>query len=123
MAKLDDILQTVRAELGAEFISANVVGMDGLPIATLSADSNYDDSVAAARFAMVMKLASKVSGKIEMGDVEDTLTTTENSLLLTRFLGDGSYYWGMFVTEDATLGMVRMIMNEYADYLWDAVPR
>ncbi len=123
MAKLNDILQIVRDELGAEFISANVVGMDGLPIASLSANADHDDSVAAARFAMVMKLASKVAGKIEMGDVEDTLTTAEGSLLLTRFLGDGSYYWGLYVTEDATLGMVRMIMNEYTDHLWDAVPR
>ncbi len=123
MVKLDDILQTVRAELGSEFVATSIVGMDGLSIATLAAELDYDDSVSAARFAMVMKLATKVANKIGMGVVEDTLTTTDETLLLTRFLGDGSYYWGLFVTEDATLGMVRMIMNEYADYLWEAIPR
>jgi predicted regulator of Ras-like GTPase activity (Roadblock/LC7/MglB family) len=72
---------------------------------------------------MVMKLASKVADKIEMGDVDDTLTTTDVAYIITRFLGDGSYYWGVAVTREATLGVVRMLMNEYADQLWDAIPR
>lgn len=123
MAKLDQILQQVRAELGAEFISADVVGMDGLSIAGLSADPNFDGNAASARFAMVMKLASKVSDKLELGAVEDNLATTDKVMMISRFLGDGSYYWGLGVTSDATLGTVRMMMNEFAPQLWDAIPR
>lgn len=123
MATVQDLLDEFRTEIGADFVSTDVVGMDGLSIAGMSADPNFDGSAASARFAMVMKLASKVADKIEMGEVDDTLTTTDRAYILTRFLGDNSYYWGVAVTREATLGVVRMLMNEYADQLWDAIPR
>jgi len=122
MTKLEQLLQSVRTEMGMEFVSTDVVGMDGLSIGGGSVDPNFDSSAASARFAMVMKLASKVAGKIGMGTVDDVLTVTDNVYILARFIGDGSYYWGIAVTRDATLGMVRMVMNEYADQSWEAVP-
>lgn len=123
MAKLDQLLQQVRAELGAEFIATDVVGMDGLSIATVMADSNADNSAASARFAMVTKLAGKVGEKLGLGGMEDNLATTDRFYILSRLVGDGSYYWGLTVTREATLGTVRMLMNEYAEQLWDAIPR
>jgi len=72
---------------------------------------------------MVMKLAANVASKIGMGTVEDSLVTTDQAYIITRFLGDGSYYWGLAVTRNATLGMVRTLMNEYADQIWKAIPR
>ncbi len=123
MATVQELVDEFRTEIGADFVSTDVVGMDGLSIAGMSADPGFDGTAAAARFAMVMKLASKVADKIEMGEVDDTLTTTDRAYVLTRFLGDASYYWGVAVTREATLGVVRMLMNEYADRLWDAIPR
>jgi predicted regulator of Ras-like GTPase activity (Roadblock/LC7/MglB family) len=123
MTKLDQILQQVRAELGTDFISSDIVGLDGLSIVGTSVDASFDSSSSAARFAMVMKLASKVAEKLNIGAIEDTLASTDTMLILTRQLGDGSYFWQMTVPRDATLGTVRMIMNEYADKLWDAIPR
>jgi predicted regulator of Ras-like GTPase activity (Roadblock/LC7/MglB family) len=123
MAKLDQLIQQVRAELGTEFVATDVVGMDGLSIGGATADPNLDRSAIAARFAMVMKLASKVSDKLALGTVEDNLVTTDKVMILSRFLGDGAYYWGLAVTKEATLGTVRMTMNEYAPQLWDAIPR
>lgn len=122
MSKLDQLLQQVRVELGADFIATDIVGMDGLSIAGSTSNPNFDSGAASARFAMVMKLASKVSDKLGFGDVVDTLATTEHMLILTRFLGDGSYYWELAVPKDATLGSVRITMNEYAPALWDAIP-
>ena len=123
MTKLEQILQTVRTELGADFVATDVVGMDGLSIAGVSTGAGFDSSAASARFAMVMKLASRVVDKIGMGVVDDSLVTTDRVYILTRFLGDSSYYWGLSVTKEATLGMVRMLMDEYADQLWAAIPR
>jgi len=123
MTKLEQILQQVRTELGADFVSTDVAGMDGLSIAGGSAVADFDSTAASARFAMVMKLAANVSNKIGMGAVEDSLVTTDQAYIITRFLGDGSYYWGLAVTRNATLGMVRMLMNEYANQLWRAIPR
>ncbi len=122
MAKLDQIIQQVRTELGADFVAMDVVGSDGLSIGGASIDPNMDSSAASARFAMVTKLATKVSDKLALGEVEDNLATTDKHYILTRTLGDGSYYWGLFVTREAILGTVRMLMNEYADQLWDAIP-
>jgi predicted regulator of Ras-like GTPase activity (Roadblock/LC7/MglB family) len=123
MAKLDQILQQIRNELGADFVATDVVGMDGLSIAGASAVPSFDGSAASARFAMIMKLASKVTDKLGLGAVEDNLATTAQVMVLSRFLGNGSYYWSVTVTRDATLGSVRMLMNEIAPQLWDAIPR
>jgi predicted regulator of Ras-like GTPase activity (Roadblock/LC7/MglB family) len=123
MSKLEELVQQVRSEVGADFVSTDVVGMDGLSIAGASADPNFDGSAASARFAMVMKLSQQVAKKIQMGGVDDNLVTTDQVYVITRFLGDGSYYWGLAVTREAVLGMVRMVMDEYADQIWRAIPR
>ena len=123
MAKLDQLIQQIRSEFGADFISTDVVGMDGISIAGGSIDPNFNATDASARFSLVVKLAAKVSSKVGMGKVDDNLITTDTAYIITRFIGDSSYYWGVAVTRNATLGAVRMIMNEYADQLWDAIPR
>ncbi len=123
MAKLDQVLQQFRSEMGADFVSTDVVGLDGMSIAGGSVDPNFDGTEASARFAMVMKLAEKASDKVGLGAVEDNLVTTDHAYIIARFIGNGSYYWGVAVTRNATLGSVRMLMNEYADQLWDAIPR
>ena len=123
MAKIELLIQQFRSELGADFVSTDVVGMDGLSIAGGSIDPNFNSTDASARFSMVMKLAAKVSSKLGLGNVDDNLVTTDKAYIIARFLGDGSYYWGVAVTRNATLGTVRMMMNEYADQLWDAIPR
>lgn len=123
MAKLDQLLQEVRATLGADFISTDIVGMDGMSIAGGSMDPAFDATQSSARFAMVMKLAGSVSQKIGVGAVDDNLVTTDRAYILSRFIGNGSYYWGLAVTRNATLGAVRMLMHEYADAMWDAIPR
>lgn len=123
MEKINDILQEIKKDVADVYISTDIVGNDGLSIGGGSDDPNFDSTAASARFLVMMKLASKVAGKIKVGDVDDTLTTTSEVYVLTRYLGDGSYYWSLVVTREATLGMVRMIMNEYVDKLWDAIPQ
>jgi hypothetical protein len=39
-----------------------------------------------------------------------------------RQIGNGSFKWSVAVTRAATLGNVRMMMNEYAGQIWDAIP-
>lgn len=122
MAKLDELIQEIRAAIGADFISTNVVGMDGISIAGGSIDPAYDADAAAARFAMVMKGAVQVNKRLNLGNMDDNLITTDKMYIITQFLGNGSYFWEMAVGREASLGMVRMTMNEYADKLWSAIP-
>ena len=123
MTKLEQILQQFKSELGADFVSTDVVGMDGMSIAGGSADPNFSASDAAARFAEIMKLAVKVSNKISSGAVDDNLVTTNKNYVISRFLGDGSYYWVVVVTNNATLGTLRMLMNEYAPQILNVIPQ
>ncbi len=115
MIKLDQLILKFGSELGADFISTDVVGMeDGLSIAGSSIDPNFNTMDASARFSKVMELAAKVCSKVGLGKVDDNLTTSDKAYILSRFIGDGSYYWVVAVTRNATLGSVRMTMNEYA---------
>ena len=123
MAKIDSILQQFRNEIGPDFMASDVVGVDGISIAGLVGESHMDVEAFAARAAMVMKLGSRVSDKLGLGKLEDNLTTTDKSIVITRSLGSGEYFWGVAVTKDAVLGTVRMVMGEFADQVWDAIPR
>lgn len=120
--KITEILEEVRTELGADLHSMDVVGMDGISIAGMANVSNFDSSPACARFAMVMKLAAKVTDKLGTGTVESNMVTTEQGTVISRPLGDGSYFWTVNVVKDATLGTTLMVMNEYADQIWDSIP-
>lgn len=122
MTKIDEILQQIRVETGAFFIATDIVGMDGISVAGGSISPDFDSTAASARFAMVMKLAAQVSKKLGLGEMEDDLVTTDKAYVITRYIGDGSYFWDIAVTRDATLGTVRMMMNEYGPQLWDAIP-
>ena len=123
MTKLEQVIQQFRNEIGAEFVSTDVVGLDGLSIAGMSADPEIDSSAIAARFALAIKMASNVSEKLGIGGFEENLTTTDKYISISRFLGDGSFFWVVTLNKEATLGMVRLLMNEYAPQIWDAIPR
>jgi predicted regulator of Ras-like GTPase activity (Roadblock/LC7/MglB family) len=123
MNKLEQILFQFRSELGSDFMSADVVGMDGISIAGGSMNPDFDDANISARFAEVMKLAVKISTKIDIGVVDDNLVTTDTSYILSRFLNEEhKFYWVVIVSSNATLGTVRMLMNEYAPQINDAIP-
>jgi predicted regulator of Ras-like GTPase activity (Roadblock/LC7/MglB family) len=121
MSKLEDVLQRLHLELGADFISSDVVGKDGISIAGGSIDPAFNSTMASARFAGVMELASRASGKIKLGKVEENLVTTDRVYIIARLVGDGSYYWYLAIRREATLGSVLLIMNEYAPKLWNAI--
>ena len=123
MNKLDQLVLKFSTELGADFICTDVVGMeDGLSVAGSSIDPNFNTLDASARFSKVMDSAAKVCSKVGMGKVEDSLTTTDKAYIISRFVGDGSYYWVVTVTRNATLGSLRALMHEYAGQMSELLP-
>jgi len=122
MTKLEQIIYKFRGELGGDFISTDIVGMDGMSIAGGSIDPDFDANEISARFAEVMKLAKRISEKVEIGSVDDNLVTTEKTYIISRFLEDPSYFWVVVATSEATLGTLRILMNEYAPQLSEAIP-
>jgi predicted regulator of Ras-like GTPase activity (Roadblock/LC7/MglB family) len=118
-----DILLREMAEDVQGFISADVVAMDGLPVASYAVDPTFDVESSTTQLAMVMKLVEKTSGQLSAGQVADNLVTTKDTYVLARFLGDGSYHLCITVDrQKGSLGNVRLIARTYSDKIWDAIP-
>lgn len=121
-SELSIIIEDIRSDLGDEFIATEIVGMDGMSVAGDKALEEFNSEIVSAHFTMVMKLAKKVSNNLETGAVNENLVSTDSSLILSRFLGDGSVYWLLVTTKEATLGIVRTLMDEYELRIWGALP-
>ena len=122
MAELNNVLKEMAGEIPG-FIATAVVGMDGLGIAEYAADPAFDIEAANAQYTLLVKLVQKSLD--QLGDeLEDNLTTTDRAYLIAHFLGDGSYYQGIAVDkETGSLGNVRLMVRQYADALWNAIPK
>lgn len=122
MAELVDLLGEIRTDIGKDFIATDIVDMDGMSIAGLKAQDDFNSGIVAAHFTIVMKFAGRVSGHMSMGAPIENLVTTDKALVLSRFLGDGSLYWLLVVSQNSTLGLLRTLMDEYELRLWGAIP-
>ncbi len=124
MAKLNDLLKELRGELGGDMIQLTVCGSDGLAVAqeTIVQDSEMADLMT-GRASMSLTAARKATDKLGLGTYEESIASTEKAYVLTKYIGDGSYSILLSVTRKAVLGTVRMLMEEYAPKLWDAIPR
>lgn len=122
MTKLDTILKEIEQQIPG-FLSISVVGLDGLSIAVNCA-SDFDYETANAQFALVMKLLSKTANQLGKKSIDDFLVTTEHAYLLTRFVGDGSFWFGIAIDKNAgTLGNMRLVAKQFADEVWAAIPK
>ncbi len=124
MAKLNDLLKEFRGELGGDMVQVTVCGSDSLAVAqeTIVQDAELADLMT-GRASMSLTAARKATDKLALGTFEESIATTEKVYVLTKYLGDGSYSILLSVTRNAVLGTVRMLMEEYAPRLWDAIPR
>lgn len=124
MTKLSEILKELRGEIGGDLIQMSVCGADGMAIAreTTVGDNDQADQLT-ARAVMGLQTAKRITDKLKLGEYEETILTTEKTYVYSKFLGDGSYSILMAFTRKATLGTVRMLVEEYAPRIWDAIPR
>jgi predicted regulator of Ras-like GTPase activity (Roadblock/LC7/MglB family) len=124
MSKLDELVKELRGEIGGELIQLTVCGPDGVAIAkeTTVPDAELADMLT-GRAVMAQQSAKRVTEKINLGEFEESISTTNKAYILTKFIGDGSYSILVSFTRKATLGTVRMLIEEYSPRLWDAIPR
>lgn len=107
---LKSLMAEVRVDLSDDFIAMHVVGQDGISIAGEAVQSDFNDQLAAAHFAMVMKLAGRLSSELDMGRVIENQFTTDALVALSRTLGDGSFYWLLVAKAQANIGLLRAVM-------------
>lgn len=120
--ELERLIDDIRSDLDKEFIAMDIVGLDGMSVAGAKALDEFNSEIVSAHFTMVMKLAQKVSENMDIGAVRENLVSTESSFIFSRFLGDGSLYWLLATSNEATLGIVRALMDEYEQRIWAALP-
>jgi predicted regulator of Ras-like GTPase activity (Roadblock/LC7/MglB family) len=122
MEKLDLLIKQFYMELGPDFISTDIVGLeDGLSIAGASIDSSFNSVDTSTHFSRAMKSAALAFGKMGLGKLEENLTTTDKTYIIARFIGDGSYYWGVAASKELPLPLLREIINRYAVKIKDVI--
>lgn len=105
------------------FVTAAVVGMDGLGIADYAL-AKVDMEAVDAQMTLLLKLVSTSVDKLKAGVMEDYLLTTDRAYLLVRFLGDRyDYYLGIIADRNsANLGNLRLNSRIYSERLAKAMP-
>ncbi len=122
MIKLDELLRKMSDEIPG-YQAASVVGVDGLALAIHSMD-RQNTELANAQFALIMKLVEKTITKLGKNNVQDNLVTTQKSYIISRFIGDNSYYLLVIVDRvNGNLGNLRIVTRQFAKDIWDAVPK
>lgn len=105
------------------FVTAAVVGMDGLGIADYAL-AKVDMEAVDAQMTLLLKLVSTSVDRLKAGVMEDYLLTTDRAYLLVRFLGDRrDYYLGIIADRNsANLGNLRLNSRIYSERLAKAMP-
>lgn len=120
--ELQSLLNEVRTDIGEDFVASEIVGLDGISIASESSGEDFNGQLAGAHFAMVMKLADRVSGNLKLGKVLENQVSTDQLISVARPLGDGSFYWLLVAKAQSNLGLLRAVMDQHELRLWGAIP-
>jgi hypothetical protein len=119
--KPEDVIKEMANDMEPGLKGMGVVGTDGLGIVFHKVSGEAADSLG-SQMALIMQLSKRSAERVERGEVEDVLVTTDKSYLVGRMLGEGAYFLVVNVERDSVLGNVRLTMRNYADRLLKSIP-
>lgn len=123
MSQLDDVLEEFESDV-SNFIATDVVDIEsGMSMGGRSSDPEFDGSVASAAFSDVIKAYKRAFELLDMDpeSLQDVLGTAEDVLILTRIIGDRTFYHGLAITKEGNLALARKTMEAYEDRIIEAV--
>ncbi len=120
-AKTVDVLQELADSLDS-FVGASVVGVDGMSIANLIAERGFDENKASAAMSQLVKQATESSDAMDAGEFEETITTSEKYIFITRPLGRGKFFIQVILKADGNIGAARMYVEDLEETLLDTLP-
>jgi predicted regulator of Ras-like GTPase activity (Roadblock/LC7/MglB family) len=99
-------------------------GPGGLPPGMAGAKTPMEMAeVISAQMTMLLKLVDTTTSKINLGEIEDNLTTTDFAYVLMRFLPGHKFFLGLTVDRRAgNLGNMRLITKLYAGRIAALLP-
>ena len=123
MSQVDDILEEFSNDV-SNFISTDVVDIEsGMSMGGHSVDPDFDVSVASAAFSEVVQSYKRAFDMLDMDpeSLQDILGTADDVLVVTRLIGDRSFYHGLAIGKEGNLALARKTMEKYEDRLVEAV--
>ena len=118
---IKELLSELAGELDG-ILGLGVIDMDGVAIVTyVPLGSTMNVELTAAQLAMVMRLSKSTADKLRLGEFDENLLTTPSRYILTRPLGPDCYL-AVILSRDAIIGMVRLVAQDYASRLYQALP-
>jgi predicted regulator of Ras-like GTPase activity (Roadblock/LC7/MglB family) len=123
MSELDDILREFENDV-SNFISTDVVDIEsGMSMGGRAKDPDFDGSVASAAFSEVVKSYKQAFDMLDMDpdSLQDILGTADDVLIVTRIIGDRTFYHGLAITREGNIALARKTMEKYEDRIVDAV--
>jgi predicted regulator of Ras-like GTPase activity (Roadblock/LC7/MglB family) len=119
--KTSDVLQDLSEDIDG-FVGASVVGTDGMSISNLVVERGFNEEKAAASLSQLVKQATDSSEAMDAGDFEETITTSQKYMFLTRPVGNGKFFIQLILRADGNLGAARMYLEDYEEELLDTLP-
>jgi predicted regulator of Ras-like GTPase activity (Roadblock/LC7/MglB family) len=120
--KTSDVLQELADSID-DFVAASVVGQDGMSVANLVVERGFSDEKAAAALSQLVKQSQESSEAMDAGTFEESITTSERYMFLTRPIGNDRFFVQIVLKADGNVGAARMYLNEYEEELLDTLPR
>lgn len=122
MAKTTEVLQELADQLDG-FVAASVVGLDGMSVANLVVERGFDEDKASASLSQLVKQAHESSEAMDAGTFEESITTAERYMFLTRPIGNDRFFVQIVLKTDANIGAARMYLEDYEEELLETLPR
>jgi predicted regulator of Ras-like GTPase activity (Roadblock/LC7/MglB family) len=122
VAKTVEVLQELADNLD-DFVAASVVGLDGMSVANLVVERDFNEDKASAALSQLVKQATESSEAMDAGTFEEQITTSERYMFLTRPIGNDRFFLQIVLKADGNVGAARMYLQDFEDDLLDTLPR
>jgi predicted regulator of Ras-like GTPase activity (Roadblock/LC7/MglB family) len=122
MANFDDILKEISTQVTG-YIACALVDLDGLNLASNTISQGLNPEIISAQLSILFRLVKVSVEHMDVGEIEDNLTTTNDAYILMRFLPGKQYYLSIAANrKTANLGNMRLMSKIYSERLGKVMP-
>jgi predicted regulator of Ras-like GTPase activity (Roadblock/LC7/MglB family) len=120
--KTSEVLQELADSID-DFVAASVVGQDGMSVANLVVERGFNEERAAASLSQLVKQAHESSEAMDAGTFEESITTSERYMFITRPIGNDTFFVQIVLKSEGNVGAARMYLQEFEEELLETLPR